>query len=259
MEGPLPPDDRSASSRRQPKAKKNGHRRIEKVYDYTDLAGNVVHQTVRYAPKGFSQRRPDGKGGYSWSLEGVEPVLYRLDDVVRAVGEGRIVFVVEGEKDADNAREQLGVSATTCSMGAGKWRPHYNTYLRGAHVVVVSHNDSAGRDHASKVATSLSGIAASVRVVELDGVPAGGGDLSDWIEAGGTRERLKALVDKTEPYASTNDGADDSANSANNANGVSDEWESRSPGRRRPRSTLSACPSSRRASSPSGWRTRPRG
>ncbi len=38
-------------------------RKPVKTYDYVDQAGKLVHQTVRYEPKDFRQRRPDGK---SW-------------------------------------------------------------------------------------------------------------------------------------------------------------------------------------------------
>jgi len=34
-------------------------REIAAVYDYKDLDGNIIHSTIRYNPKGFSQRRPD--------------------------------------------------------------------------------------------------------------------------------------------------------------------------------------------------------
>src|SRR5215207_8876434 len=84
-------------------------RQIVKLYDYLDLDGNIIHQTVRYAPKDFRQRRPDGNGSYIWSLKGIEPVLYRLPEVAMAVKEGRVVLVVEGEKDADIAWEKMGV------------------------------------------------------------------------------------------------------------------------------------------------------
>jgi hypothetical protein len=52
--------------------------RIVKTYDYRNESGVVVHQTVRYEPKKFSQRRPDGKDGWIWNLIGVRLVVYRL-------------------------------------------------------------------------------------------------------------------------------------------------------------------------------------
>ena len=41
---------------------------IVATYDYTNEAGELLFQVVRYTPKGFRQRRPDGNGGWIWSL-----------------------------------------------------------------------------------------------------------------------------------------------------------------------------------------------
>jgi hypothetical protein len=41
----------------------NGHApRLIKEYNYLDEQGALLHQTLRYLPKGFRQRRPDGQG-----------------------------------------------------------------------------------------------------------------------------------------------------------------------------------------------------
>jgi hypothetical protein len=45
------------------------------AYDYTDERGELLYQTVRYEPKDFRQRRPDGSGGWVWKLNGVRLVL----------------------------------------------------------------------------------------------------------------------------------------------------------------------------------------
>src|SRR5262245_59904513 len=43
----------------------NGNgRRIIAIYDYRDEKGNLLYQGIRYAPKDFRQRRPDGNGGW---------------------------------------------------------------------------------------------------------------------------------------------------------------------------------------------------
>lgn len=136
--------------------------RIAATYDYTDLAGQVLFQVVRLRdPKSFRQRTPDGR----WGLNGTKPVLYRLPDIALALRMGETIYVVEGEKDADALRAK-GLIATTSPMGAGKWRPEYSEYLRGAHVVIVQDKDEPGFKHAAEVAASLRGVAASVRVVE---------------------------------------------------------------------------------------------
>ena len=100
-------------------------REIVAVYDYKDLDGNIIHSTIRYAPKGFNQRRPDPDrpGEYIWKkvFEGITPILYNLQTVTQAIQAKQPVFVVEGEKDCEKLAK-YGFIATTCSMGAEKWR-----------------------------------------------------------------------------------------------------------------------------------------
>lgn len=167
-------------------------KKITKTYDYTDGAGALLFQTVRYAPKDFRQRRPDGNGGYIWNLEGVRPVPYNLPEVLKAPS----VCIVEGEKDADNLYA-LGIVATCNAQGAGKWRPEYAEYFRGKQVAILPDNDEPGRKHAEQVAISLRGITESLRVVALPGL-ASKGDVSDWIEshrsAGKTNEAIRARL-----------------------------------------------------------------
>jgi DNA polymerase I-like protein with 3'-5' exonuclease and polymerase domains len=173
--------------------------RIVATYDYTDAAGNLLHQTVRYEPKRFLQRRPDGEGSWIWGLGGIEPVLYNLPRIYRALLDGDTIYVLEGEKDCNRAWEELGVTATTCSMGAQKWRESYTHVLAGANVIVVPDNDEPGGDHAEMVATELFPFAASVKILKLPDLPEKG-DLSSWIDAGGTREEFDRLVSKTPQF-----------------------------------------------------------
>ena len=158
-------------------------------YSYQDEHGRLVYQSVRYDPKEFKQRRPDGKGGWLWKMEGVSYVPYRLPDLLK--NPDATVFIPEGEKDADNLAH-IGLVATTNVGGAGKWREEYNQYFKGRNVVILPDNDRAGQDHAQKVFASLNGVAASVRIVELPDLPEKG-DVSDWLVAGGTREKLEEM------------------------------------------------------------------
>jgi 5S rRNA maturation endonuclease (ribonuclease M5) len=180
----------------------NGHKpdvkpRIVARYRYVDSEGRLLFETVRHKPKDFRQRRPDpaNPSQWIWKLDGITPVLYRLPEVLKAVQERQTVYVVEGEKDAE-ALTALGLIATCNPMGAGKWRDSYSEMLRGAQVVILPDNDKPGKDHAAQVAASLHGKAASVKVVELSGLPPKG-DVSDWLSAGGDRSQLEALVQAT--------------------------------------------------------------
>src|SRR5262249_45750248 len=112
----------------------------------------LLFQVVRFEPKDFRQRRPDGNGGWTWSLGETRRVLYRLPQIATAIRRGEAVYIVEGEKDAHTLGER-GLTATTNPGGANKWRPDYADPLRGADVVIIGDNDQAGRDHVAKVAS----------------------------------------------------------------------------------------------------------
>ena len=168
------------------------------VYDYVDEQGALLHQTVRYEPKTFRQRRPDpaNANNWIWNLDGIGTVLYRLPEILTALKNGDVVHVTEGEKDADTLRA-LGFTATTNPMGAGKWCDSYSELLRNGDVVVHADNDTSGRDHVQKVAASLHGIAARVRVLDIGAVwpeCREKGDISDWIRTFGTADKLKEIV-----------------------------------------------------------------
>ena len=171
---------------------------IVATYDYKDAAGNLVYQVVRLYPKDFRQRRSDGLGGWIWNMKGVDPLPYRLPELLAALERGETVFVVEGEKDVDRLAA-LGLVASTSHGGAGKWREaHSRHFPQGADVAIIPDNDDPGRDHAAKVADQLINRGCKVRVVELP-VPAKG-DVSDWLNAGGTKEELLRLVAESPGY-----------------------------------------------------------
>ena len=167
------------------------------TYDYANEVGQLLFQAVRFPPPDrFRQRRPDGNGGWIWDLKGVRRVLYRLPDLIKAVAAGSTIYLCEGEKDANNLID-LGFAATTNAGGAGKWLAEYNEFLRGSDVVLLKDNDEAGRKHVESVSLHLNGIA-RVRVLDIaQSWPEcpNKGDISDWIAAGGTADKLRELVE----------------------------------------------------------------
>lgn len=175
---------------------------IVATYDYRTATGDLAYQTVRYEPgkdgkdKSFAQRRPDGNGGWVWNLQGVDPLPYRLPELVASTD---IVLVVEGEKDVDNLRA-LGFTATCNHGGAGKWTATHAAYLASRDVAILPDNDDAGLKHASKVVDTLRSVAASIRLVTLPNLPEKG-DVSDWLPWGGTADQLRAMIETTTPWA----------------------------------------------------------
>lgn len=156
------------------------------TYDYHSAEGQLLYQVVRYRPKDFRVRRP-APDGWSWNLEGVDRVPYRLPEVMDA-GE---VFIVEGEKDADRLASH-GLVATSNAGGAGKWRAEWGPLFTGKKVTIIPDNDDSGRAHAAAVQSSLEGYAKRIRIVELPGVKPKG-DVSDWLDDHSWPELLTLL------------------------------------------------------------------
>jgi len=171
--------------------------KIVEIYDYQDAMGNMLYQVCRYFPKNFKQRRPDGQGGFKWSMKGIERVLYHLPEVLAAIAAKQVIFICEGEKDV-HAIQKLGFHATCNPGGASNWLPQYTESLAGANVIIIAHKDKAGREHAQIVAAALHGHVSKLGVTEL---PSRGtakvNDAYDWIAAGGTQAELKEIAAKT--------------------------------------------------------------
>lgn len=169
-------------------------RTVVATYDYRDEQGNLLFQKVRYSPKGFTQRVPDGKGGWTYGRQGARPILYKLYEFQ---GKPSVLFV-EGEKDVD-AAWALGIPATCNPDGSGQWDASYPTLLTAAgvlRVAVIPDHDAPGRAHALRVAAAFHAAGIQVRLVELPG-SGEHGDLSDYLARGGTKADLLAIVKAT--------------------------------------------------------------
>lgn len=185
-----------------------------KGYDYTDADGNKLYQVVRFhfqlpdgswqidpktgnPKKTFGQRRPDGKGGFIWNLDGVGHTIYRHPQVEMAIEAGWTIALCEGEKDVETL-EAFDAVATTNSGGAKHWTPEMAAILKGADVVIMVDNDDAGREGAEMKARSLRGIARRIRMLDLaQHVPnfPPKWDVTDWVtQMGGTAEQLSAII-----------------------------------------------------------------
>lgn len=166
---------------------------IDTIYSYRDGLGQELYQVVRMKPKNFRQRHlVDGK--WVWNMQGVERVLYNLPAILKS--NSQFVWVVEGEKDADNLKK-LGFVATCNVGGAGKWLDGYSESLKGKEVILCGDNDPPGEAHTALVLDALAKKAKTCRVVKI---PAAHKDVSDFIETfGGDKEAAaKALFEMFE-------------------------------------------------------------
>jgi Domain of unknown function (DUF927) len=179
------------------------------TWDYVDTNGNMISQVVRAETgereelgkrvKSYWQRRPDGKGGWINKVKGIEPVPYRLPELIAAIAARRTIFIAEGEKCCDIICG-LGLHATTNAGGAKKWRSELNHWFAGADIVLLPDNDlsGTGQKHAKLIGRSLRGVVRRIRIVDLStDIDVGPkGDIEQWLARGGTKERLLELVEK---------------------------------------------------------------
>lgn len=193
----------------------NGQRKPDPViahYEYRDADNEVIARKSRTQNKFFFWQHPDGNGGWANGRNGAIIPLYNLPAILNAREDGHDVLLVEGEKDVDRANVD-GFIATTSPDGASKdtqrpkWRPEFNEQLAGLRVAIICDNDDAGRAHGENAAQGLKGKAKEIRLIRaLPGVPEHG-DLSDYLDAGGTAESLRKLIDATPVWTPENESA----------------------------------------------------
>src|SRR5215831_2413486 len=105
--------------------------KIVEIYKYPDERDEVLFEVVRFDPKDFRQRRPDGNGGYTWKVRGVRNVPYRLPELIQAQREeGWRCLVVEGEKNVNILCDRFEMTATCNAGGVGKWRPELSEFFK---------------------------------------------------------------------------------------------------------------------------------
>jgi len=185
----------------------NGSRqsgRIVQTFDYLDEAGTVLFQVVRFEPKDFRQRRPDGQGGWTWNLKDTRRVLYRLPSVIQ--GTEVPIVIHEGEK-AVNTAVSAGLPGCHTTTVCGAKSPRKTDFgpVRGRHVVVVPDNDTPGENYLRDVAAmAMQAGAASVKALCLPNLPPKG-DVVEWLAAGGNPEDFAALLAQAEPIEPATD------------------------------------------------------
>ncbi|GEM_PF-2935584 len=181
-------------------------------YKYEDFNGKELYKILRYewTQNGKKKKRftpcwidSTGKKHYNYNVS--KRVLYNLPQVVKSIEKDATIYFVEGEKCV-NIINKLGLVATTISNGANSWADPFKSYyiqaLKGAKVVILNDNDKTGQDFAKNVATDIKPLAKSVKIVNLNEdikLPPKG-DIEQWLELGGNKDRLIQLAMKAKEF-----------------------------------------------------------
>jgi hypothetical protein len=159
-------------------------------YPYRTEDGILSYYTVRYVPKTFRGRQPDGTG----VVPVEQRILYRLQQLLAAISDRKTVYVVEGEQDCDTLARH-GIPATTCAFGAESWLDQYDPSFKGAaEVRIIADRDRKGYLHALDVARHLRPIAEQV-TLWLGAVETAKADVTDHLEAGYSLEDLVPITE----------------------------------------------------------------
>jgi hypothetical protein len=174
-------------------------------YQDEDRVTVFVKHRLRVGESGKTYRlyKVDTDGRRSTTLGDARIVPYKLPELLDAKTAGRIIYLAEGEKAVD-ALMSLGVVATTAHSGAGHWPEAITEYFAGANVVILPDNDLSGWSYARKAAEAILPIAKALKVVDL-GLQEQGDDAYEFIEAGGGRAELAALVKAAPKITSVDD------------------------------------------------------
>ncbi len=124
-----------------------------------------------------------------------KPILYHLPEIIES-DPNEPIYIAEGEKCVEALRKNGFVASCNPGGAGGSWKDYFSKHLSGRRCILLPDNDEAGENHVQKVAKSLDGKAALIRILKLPNLPKKG-DVYDWFQNGGTAEELRQLAENT--------------------------------------------------------------
>lgn len=183
-------------------SKLNGYN-YENTYIYRDEDGNPIFLKNKYrsiedpTKKTFITKGIiETENGYRYlknelgeSFDKIEKYIYNYPKIKKAIENNQNIYIVEGEKDADNLN-RLGLAATT--IYSKHWEKSYTNQLEGAKIVFIGDTGQAGEQFKKLFWKNLKNKVKTFRVVNLTGIEKLGDnkDVTDWLELGHTKEDL---------------------------------------------------------------------
>lgn len=156
------------------------------IYPYRDASKQLVRQKLRFPDKRFMWQHPTEGGPWVDNAGEEPPILYRLPELMaaRRKRRGAVVWVTEGEKDAD-ALVACGHVAT-CPPDNAPWPPGLAKPLAGGRVRLLWDRDADGHKRGHWALRALRAVGARVTCWRA----AQGKDVADHLAAGLKVEEL---------------------------------------------------------------------
>ncbi|GEM_PF-338519 len=177
------------------------------TYPYINKDGQLICWKQRFEPgfegkdKSFIWQQYGKDGRPINNRTGCEKILYRLPEILTGIEKNEMIFLVEGEKDADILLKNMLIAGT--APETTEWNEGFTNTLKNANVVLLYDNDKAGLKRKDLITNSLYGKVKKLRVINLPGIEyseSHGKDVSDWLAMGNTIDQLLELAARTPEY-----------------------------------------------------------
>lgn len=171
-------------------------RKIEAVYNYVSFNGNYAFTKIRLEGKKllYGILKDDR---FSYGLprntprKSLKAIYGSVKALNKAVTEGEIIFLPEGEKDVDTLVKH-GYTAFTYG-GCGDWQVAFADLVKNANVIILADNDRPGTTVANAILKDIQPVAKSAKIViPMPDVPKA--DITDYFNAGHSKAELEQLI-----------------------------------------------------------------
>lgn len=171
-------------------------RKIEAVYNYVSFNGNYAFTKIRLEGKKllYGILKDDR---FSYGLprntprKSLKAIYGSVKALNKAVTEGEIIFLPEGEKDVDTLVKH-GYTAFTYG-GCGDWQVAFADLVKNANVIILADNDRPGTTVANAILKDIQPVAKSAKIV-IPMPHVTKADVTDYFNAGHSKAEFEQLI-----------------------------------------------------------------
>jgi len=175
-------------------------------FQYLDANGNLYNTKIRNEVKKFNK----DEGACYWEKKNNrECPPYHLPQLLKAINNKELIFIVEGEKKVENL-EYFGYTATCSPHGSKSWIDNFTQYFKpDSQVIIIPDNNLAGQNYVKKICDSFFSLDKQApKIINLPNIKEGE-DITNWLDNYGTKEEIENLITHyTVDYVANNDTVD---------------------------------------------------
>lgn len=171
-------------------------RKIEAIYNYVSCNGQYAFTKIRLEGKKLLYGILENER-FSYGLprntprKSLKAIYGSVQALNKAISEGKLIFIVEGEKDTDTLTKQ-GYTAFTYG-GVNDWQADFAELVKGADVVIFADNDKPGKAVADTILRDIQSVVKSAKIiVPMLDIPKA--DITDYFEAGHTKQEFEQMI-----------------------------------------------------------------